>query len=236
MLDTLRARRVIAGRYATSIMRTVKSKVMYRKLATLLFGLMLMEDISLTRPIFAQAQVARQTNQKWRAATFQSLILGKSTRADMLRVFGKPVWSGDPQGQTKADPNPVTWNSYDTSGEFPGELTVEVEKRSGVIPSIYLYPKRLSKAQLIERFGGGYIITKYAFDECLGNGESAPIYECVCPASDLDFVEYREKGIAVSLSYDDNVNDIRYVSAPIGATGSKCKARQRSKSKPKRRA
>lgn len=169
------------------------------------------------------ASPTRQTAREWRVATYRGLTVGKSTSADMLRVFGKPHWSGPPGDQTKDDPDPEVWNEYEDVGDFPGKLTVVVDKRSGVILAIDLDPRNLSKKQAIEYFGDDYIVTRYAHDDCLGNGESAPVYES--PDGPILDIEYRERGIAVSIGYGERVDTISYVKGPIGATFSRCKGK-----------
>lgn len=139
----------------------------------------------------------------------------------MLKILGKPNWSGAPGDQPKDDPNPEIWNEYETGGDFPGKLTVVVDKRGGIIQRIDLYPQELSEEQAIKHFGEGYVTTRYDFDECLSDGESAPMYES--PNGQLVTIEYRSRGIAIALNYQGKVNHINYVSKPIGALSSKCK-------------
>lgn len=84
-----------------------------------------------------------------------------------------------------------------------------------------MYPKGLSKEDAIKHFGSDYIITRYDFDLCLGNEESAPLFES--PTGSVTFVEYRQRGIAIAVDDNSKVDHIRYVSEPIGAASSKCR-------------
>ncbi len=166
------------------------------------------------------ASTTLQAGREWRAATYRGLTVGKSTSADILRVFGKAHWSGPPGDQPKDDPNPEVWNEYEGGGAFPGKLTVVVDKRSGIIQRIDLYPEDLTKEQAIKYFGDDYITTRYDFDECLSDGESAPLYES--PNGEFISIEYRGRGIAIAVNYQGKVNHINYVCKPIGALSSKC--------------
>ena len=68
---------------------------------------------------------------------------------------------------------------------------------------INFYPDRLTKDQAISHFGSDYIITRYAFDSCLDEEDSEPIYEST--TGPLVTVEYRARGIAISVGYKDLV-------------------------------
>ena len=192
------------------------------------------------------AGFAPQPGRQWRPATFRGITVGKSRFTDMLRAWGKPKWSrtSKPEGEgdsgqekreseersrrgkrreAEADSHQVTWTNYERVGEFPGPTTVVSNTRSGVITRINFYPERLTKEQAIAHFGSGYIITRYAFDSCLDEEDEEPIYES--PTGPLVSVEYRSRGIAISVGYKDLVTKISYVSGPIGSAESRCKGK-----------
>lgn len=120
---------------------------------------------------------------------------------------------------------------YDSGGDFPGSLNVVIDKRSDVVLRIDLYPEKLSKDDAVKHFGQDYIVTRYDFDECLGNEESGPLYES--PNGSLLEVEYRERGIAISVNGVGEVNNISYVSKPIGTPESRCKPSKKQKTSSK---
>lgn len=163
---------------------------------------------------------SKQQKREWKAASFKGLTIGKSTRADMLRVFGKPNWSGSPEGQSKNDPQFEEWNEYGRIGEFLGELTVVINKQTGIILEIIETPENLSEDEAVAYFGSDFIITRYDADECLDDGGAMPIFES--PTGSTRVIEYRERGIAITLS-NKKVVDISYVSKPIGSPTSRCK-------------
>ncbi len=161
-----------------------------------------------------------RAKSEWRAGTYRGLTIGKSTRPDMLRVLGQPIWSGQPGDQAKDEPNPEIWNEYGSIQEFLGKLTVVVDKRSNIIMRIDLYPKNMPKEEAVKRFGYDYISTRYDFDQCLGNEESAPLYES--PNGPITEIEYRKRGIAIGVDNNGWVKQISYVNKPLGATSAKC--------------
>ena len=163
-----------------------------------------------------------QDNREWRAATYSGLTIGKSNRLDMLRVLGEPKFVEGPPGQTAADENPEAWYVYDRTAEISGELIVIVDELTNIVLGIDLHPKNLTKEDVARHFGPDFILTRYAHDSCMGNEESAPVYES--PSGPILELEYRHRGIAVSLTEAGKVNTISYVSKPFGPTESKCKS------------
>lgn len=167
---------------------------------------------------------SQRDNREWHVATYQGLKMGESTRADAVRSLGKPQRKDAPADQAKNDPNPEEWYIYENLREFPGTATVFIDKKSGVITGIELYPTNLTKQAAIKHFGDDYIVTRYNFDECQGGEESAPLYES--PKGEIEMIEYRDRGIAIAYNYRNEVDHISYVSKPIGAAASKCPSSQ----------
>jgi hypothetical protein len=162
----------------------------------------------------------RQPGRQWRPATLRGITVGKSKLADMVRKWGKPKWSRTSRLEAEEDARQVTWTNYERVGEFPGPTTVVSDTHSGVISRINFYPDRLTKEQAIAHFGSDYIVSRYAFDSCLDEEDSEPIYES--PTGPLVSVEYRARGIAISVGYKDMVTKISYVSGPVGSARSRC--------------
>jgi hypothetical protein len=169
--------------------------------------------------LLSQAPAVRVPNRVWRAATYRGLTIGKSRRADMLGVFGKPKWTRAPKREGEDESDQEVWSSFERVGEFPGQTNVLSDRR-GVIERIDFYPDKLSKEQAIAHFGTDYIVTRYAFEACLGDEDSDHIYES--QNGPLLSVEYRSRGIAISIGYRDLVTKISYVGGPIGSAKSKC--------------
>jgi hypothetical protein len=142
--------------------------------------------------------------------------MGKSTRSDALGVFGKPKRS-----ESLGDgANREVWYHYEGGGDVPGELVVVVDKAGGVVLRVLLHPKNLTKEAAVKQFGNDYRVTRYNFDDCLGDGESGPLYES--PDGPVVKTEYRERGIVITSNYQGGVDTIEYVAKPIGSTSSRC--------------
>lgn len=169
------------------------------------------------KPEATPVKQQESTGRQWQPATYRGLRMGQATRADMLRVFGKP------REVIEFDENMPTAGTnffYRADGDIAGEVVVAVDKRTDKVFSIELRPKSLSKEGAIRYFGDNYIVTRYAFDECLRIGDGAPMYES--QSGNLVNTEYRERGIAIVVNSEGMVDYIMYVSEPIGARSSKC--------------
>jgi hypothetical protein len=104
-------------------------------------------------------------------------------------------------------------------GEFPGQTNVLTDERK-VIARIDFYPARLTRDQVIAHFGKDYVLTRYALDSCLGDEDSEAFYES--PNGPILYLEYRARGIAISIGYKELVTRISYLGGPLGSTKSKC--------------
>lgn len=156
------------------------------------------------------------SDRVWRAATYRGLTMGASTVDEMRRIFGAPkrseVFS---EGKSSSE----LWHYYDSPHDFSGTLRVIVA--NNIVQAVEILPKDLKAEDAIKHFGRGYIVTRYDFDSCLGDEESAPLFESISGA--VIFIEYRKRGMAIAVDGRGNVNEVTYVSAPIGAESSKCK-------------
>jgi hypothetical protein len=179
-------------------------------------------------------QAVPDKNRGWSAGVYRGLIIGTSTRADMLRVLGKPLSSGPTEGQ--GPPKPIIWNDYGMiKGEISGQLAVEVDSRTNRIVTISISPEKMSKEEAIKYFGNDYVLIDYEF--CPGQSLDADVglvYENP-RGTEIDYLEYRSRGIAIHLDYQGNVNGIYYLDKPLGlASKADCK-RALEKSKSRRR-
>jgi|SRR5579864_235118 len=171
--------------------------------------------ISLT----AEPQTA--PSQRWIPAVYHGLTVGKSSRADVLRILGKPTSTG------KGGEAGIPYVSYDVSDPIAGTLTVYI--RRGIIHEMDLKPKALTtKKDIIRLFGPDYRMVRYSVDECRNEGGVAPLYED--PDGPFEQMEYRPQGIAVSFDLNE-VEVIAFVARPEGSTHSRCAGTPKVKEK-----
>ena len=159
-----------------------------------------------------------KNSREWNVAIYRGLTMGGSTEGDMIRLLGQPeLW----ELFDEDEPQPESWFHYESGGDFPGELVINIDRRKKVILRMILHPKDLSVKEAVKRFGGDYVITRYEFCEGFEERDSAPLYEH--PTGQFRYIEYRKRGMALAYDNNDKVNFIVYVSEPIGSRSSECK-------------
>ena len=151
-------------------------------------------------------------SRRWRPAVYKGLIPGKSRSRDVIKVLGEPVRKDIPEGDSPKAPE--VWYIYLKEGDFPGQFTVAIDKKRDRVLWLELAPDKLTKEAALKHFGDDYVMTRYA--SCPGDEyiESGPVYES--PNGTSVSIEYRSRGIALLIGYQDLVNQIDYVAGPIG--------------------
>ena len=174
--------------------------------------------LAMMLPLAAGSQTP--PSSQWKAANYRGLIMGKSTRADVLRVLGKPKWIG------KEEDTGVPIMEYEVTDPVPGKLTVYVHK--GTLDSVALSPtKPLTKDDIIRLFGHHYRTVHYSTDDCLDDGGAAPLFED--PKGPFENMEFQSRGVTVALAYDDDekVESIVFIDKSVIPTHSICAARSK---------
>jgi hypothetical protein len=144
--------------------------------------------------------------------------MGKSTRAEVIKALGKPIWNGKEEGTG------VPMMSYEVNDPLPGTLFVYTTK--GILEEMKLsLKKKINQNDIIHLFGSNYIFVRYDTDECLGDAESVPIYQST--NGPIKTMQYRSLGVVADYDYneDDTVYAIRYIYKLSVRTHSLCTGR-----------
>ena len=159
--------------------------------------------------------VAQTKRKKWQPATYKGLTAGKSTLADALRVFGQPVRKDFDEPDSEE-----IWYVYNDAGEFPGQFTVAINKKTKRVKAMMIAMlEDVKKETVLERLGNDYEIVRY--DACPDDAESeaGPFYES--PNGAAVYIEYRSRGIAVTVNSQGMVYGVDYLSRPPGLSSRK---------------
>lgn len=154
---------------------------------------------------------AAENNGKYVPATFRNLTLGRSKLSDLLRVLGKPL-----RVETSESEFVYVY-------EQPGvTFRVAVSRTERLVIAVEEYPRVfLSIEQAVQRFGNSLSRFRYSADNCLSDGESAPLYES--PTGKHFYLEDRHRGLALHLvTRTGPINFIEYRRDPIGPKKSQC--------------
>ncbi len=148
----------------------------------------------------------------WRPGSYHGLVVGRSTSADATSILGPPRFRGTEQDTG----TPIL--TFHVSDPTIGTLVVYLEH--GLISMMRLDVERtITRAEVVRLFGADYIMTRYAVDDCLTSGGSAPIFESA--QGSIVEMEYRARGLAAEL-VDGGVKAILYVRGPLGSRRSGC--------------
>lgn len=122
-------------------------------------------------------------SEPWKPGEFGGLETGTSNRKDMLRVFGNAVAKKTAR---------VEIYRYPGKGDFGGDVSVEVGRRTGVVESITVqWSPNITRTQAYKKFGRVYDEVHYSIAKC-GDGVNPPVYRD--PNGALELIEYPDKG------------------------------------------
>jgi hypothetical protein len=172
---------------------------------------MLKKATSLSLLLLCVCVMATAQSRGWHVPIYQGLKLGKSTKADVERAFGKPVWSGhpiynEPEGEVKDE----LLYEYQNVGGFDGRTSVYLDARSSAVKAISLYPdyrRPISLEQAVEKYGGGYIERGSKLGPC-PTPKEVRVYGGDKEREYPIFLVYPQKGLYVSIDRDKRVQEI----------------------------
>ena len=98
-------------------------------------------------------------------------MMGKATIADAERLLGKPKDTFRNKGSG------VTWLYYDSLGPVPGKVEMVTKPKTTVISSVAINAESLTEKEAKAIFGPTFKVIRYASDDCLHDGEGAPLFE-----------------------------------------------------------
>ena len=123
---------------------------------------LMLSALLLTMAMHCAAQDAPAL-KPWSAAKYHGLIVGTSTRSDVLKLLGKPNYVG------KEEDTGTPIMTYAVIDPLPGTLVVYVTK--GILDEMRLdLKKSLTQHDIVRLFGSGFVIVHYATDECIDTG------------------------------------------------------------------
>jgi len=159
----------------------------------------------------------KQDERQWKAGTYRGITVGKSTAAELRQKWGEPKWSGHWEGDNPKNPEFLLYD-YEAQEEYIIKIRVEAETKTGKVASIDISTEGLPLGKAIELFGKDYIETWYETCNC-EPGEASPIFES--PDGNHRSIEYRGRGIAMTVDYQGRVISIRFVDKQIGFKSAK---------------
>jgi hypothetical protein len=148
----------------------------------------------------------------WHIPTYYGLILGRSNKTDVRRTFGIPVWVGPPESAPleKSRRGELLYE-YEDVGAIKGRTSILLDKRTGLLKGISIYPQHLTLEEVRKQYGINYIERDNALGPCPLERE---LHNYIPPqAREYPFfLIYPQLGLFVSIQRDSTVLEIGYVS------------------------
>ncbi|MEA2559836.1 MAG: hypothetical protein QOH06_1340 [Acidobacteriota bacterium] len=138
----------------------------------------------------------------WKPGTYEDLVIGRSRSADVLRVLGKPMWTGHPEDEYDNPVESLLSYEYKNPAGFDGRITAVMKASSGKLIEVYVNPTdSIPLSTILERYGTDYVERDSELGPC-PTAEELRTYE---PSREPGypyprFLVYPQKGMYVSLS------------------------------------
>lgn len=143
--------------------------------------------------------------------SYYGLTPGRSNKADVEAILGTPQRSTRKSvGLLYVYAKPKTGANY---------IEVLMDAKTLRVRTIVVEPHNHTVSHVMKLFGSAYQRVRYAFDNCLDDGGHAPIYQSA--SGNLEFLEYPDRGIYVSIDGDEVV-EIMFSVEPPGSQKSRC--------------
>jgi len=159
-----------------------------------------------------QQPKSSDANEQWVAPTFHGLRVGTATSEDVIRTFGKPTWKGGVQELVApSDKGGEIQYQYPAAPGVDGSLEIIFSKRTGVVTAILLYPKQMTRADAITKFGTDFEESNEKLGPCPGARERKLVEQYHIEYGVL--LVYRKLGLYVDIKKDGTAFLIAYLIA-----------------------
>jgi len=155
------------------------------------------------------AQSSSKEIPKWVAPNYKDLQLGKATNADVIKMFGKPDYEGNPDDEYDSPDKSRIFYSYEKTDSFYERIQFIMDARSKILLEVWLnsnYQKPLMLEKAIEMFGDDFFELKFQKGRCLfkrfrkTENREYPFY-----------IAYPQKGIQLFVTDQNEVGTIYYL-------------------------
>lgn len=179
--------------------------------------------ISVETPTPIPSPVLKKKDGKWQAAEFRTIKVGTDKREKVLKMFGKPVWTGDAPDETGLyETGTEIWDQYQNIDEMYGLVTFMSTIKDGKVFFIEAQVPSLPVEVVLQRFGDNYQRKEYVKKLCKEDDpESVVEVEGHGPYKSVYYI-YPEQGIAIVTQNDVTVYAVQYRSNPVVPDDARC--------------
>jgi hypothetical protein len=161
---------------------------------------------------------AAEKRTEWTPASFHGIAIGTATRADVERAFGNPV---------RVDRVPIGDGSFALDLVYPtidplGVSIITIDSTTSIVIHAYVEVRGTALETIVERFGEDYTIGRYSPDPRTDK-EAVPIGLIEDPDGEIEYLEFRKVGVAISLDTTGTPRYVQYYAKPIAGEREPCK-------------
>ena len=150
--------------------------------------------------------------KRWGIPTYEGITLGKSKKAAVLRVFGKPKLIVHPEDEYDNPVESLIDYVYENVGGFDGRTEIIMRARTGVVIAVWLsppYQRPFLLDRALEKYGNEYIRRESGLGPCptakeIREYKPPPVEEYPV------FFVYPQKGVYFAVDQDKKVAAIYY--------------------------
>lgn len=149
-------------------------------------------------------------SEDWVQPTFHGLRVGKSTTSDVISAFGKPAWKGGVEELVvPSDKEGEIQYQYPAVPDVDGYMEIYFGKRTGVVTAILLYPKHMTRADALAKFGTDFEESNEKLGPCPTARERKTVAQYHTEYGVL--LVYRKLGLYVDIKKDGTAFLIAYL-------------------------
>lgn len=159
--------------------------------------------------------------RKWIPGSYLGIEIGKSTRKDVIKKFGKPVWEGEEEleGEEEDIQKTIERNSgkrilleFKNVGKMEGRTSILIGEKDKVVQAVGLYPTiPFTREAIILRYGDDFVEMYSNETFCSILEKSRPKITTGNATESLDSLVFPEIGMYASLAGTEEIDQMWFL-------------------------
>jgi hypothetical protein len=122
-------------------------------------GLINDTNIVVNNQKLAYKSETREARNQWKPGSYLGIKLGETTKFEVIRQFGNPIWEGNPEERTfVGDTETEVLLEYEKIKDFDGRISILVGKKTNIVKAIDIYPKiPIKRSEILAKLGNDFV-------------------------------------------------------------------------------